>query len=478
MVGRNASKTVSLLLCLGLAAPAGAERTRVDRGVNLFSTEQDVEMGKEAAAEAEKELPLLADPLINDFVTDIGTRVARVSIEPKYPYRFKVVDSSDINAFALPGGFIYVNRGILEAAGDEAEVAGVIAHEVGHVAARHGTNQLSKQVMVQMPLALLMGTVLKGEGGWKATLANLGVNLGLSAVFLSYSRKAESQADLLATQELYDAGYDPEGTVRFFRRMEQQQKREPSRLEKFFASHPAPADREQRTAEEVRKLGDPTGSVVSQTRAFDRMKTRLDQLPPARQGKPVASGREPVQDPNKPAARAGVPRVPEPSARVTRYRDRDGRFRLYYPRNWVPSADPAAASVSFAPPQSREAIEGAITHGLIVRFLSERADFRRGGLEASFDRQVSDLLAAHDYLRERTRRRSITVDDADALETVLEGETAGGGYRYVERVRVTMAAAPRGADYDAVLLLAIMPAGDGDRFDPVFDRMVASIRLE
>ena len=161
------------VLALGLAlaaipavargpAPAATALTRtvIKPGMNFFSAEQDVEMGKEAATAAEKELVLLHDPELDAYVTDVGNRVAKVSIAPGYPYQFHIIDSPELNAFALPGGYVYVNRCILMTAADESELAGVIAHEVGHVAARHGTAQASKQMLIQAPIALLMGTLI------------------------------------------------------------------------------------------------------------------------------------------------------------------------------------------------------------------------------------------------------------------------------------------------------------------------------
>ncbi len=202
-------------LCLGLLISPSFSQTKVKPGFNLFSTEQDVEVGKQSAAEVEKELPVLKDSAVQHYVARIGDRLAKVVQGAEYPYQFKVINVSDVNAFALPGGYMYVNRGLIEAAKSEAELAGVMAHEISHVAIRHGTNQASKAYLAQSGLGVL-GGVLGGGGGSTGQIIGAVGGFGLNTVFLKFGRKAEEQADVVGAQTLAKAGYDPLAMADFF----------------------------------------------------------------------------------------------------------------------------------------------------------------------------------------------------------------------------------------------------------------------
>src|SRR4249919_687948 len=189
------------IVALGLAtltivvAGPGAAQTQIKPGFNLFSPQQDQEIGRQSADAAEKQLPILNDQSIVAYVGKIGKRLAAVAPGAKYPYQFKVVNVSDINAFALPGGYLYVNRGLIEAAMNEGQLAGVMAHEMAHVALRHGTSQASKAYLGQAGLALLGGLIGKDDRSTEQTIATIG-GFGLNTLFLKFSRSAEEQADI------------------------------------------------------------------------------------------------------------------------------------------------------------------------------------------------------------------------------------------------------------------------------------------
>jgi predicted Zn-dependent protease len=265
---------LSVLLAALLLAPAlQADRTRLKPGMNFFSEQQDIELGREAARDAERQLPLLNEKQVDDYLNRLGQRLARHAPGYKYPYQFKTVNQGEINAFALPGGFLYVNRGTIEASENEAQLAGVMAHEIAHVALRHGTNQLSKAVLAQAPLAILGGVL---GGGAAAQLAQLGIQVGFTSVFLKFSRTAETQADLLGTQMLYDAGYDPQAMADFFQTLQQQGG---SRGIQFFSSHPNPENREKRIEEEIGKLGQ-LSDPRADSEEFHIIRSYLQSLPP------------------------------------------------------------------------------------------------------------------------------------------------------------------------------------------------------
>jgi predicted Zn-dependent protease len=245
-------------------------------GFNLFSPQQDVEVGRQAAADADKQLPLIADPEVVRYVSDLGHRlVQHEPIASKYPWTFKVVNSRDINAFALPGGFIYINRGAIEAAQDEAQLAGVMAHESGHVVLRHGTHQASEAMLVRMPLEVL-GGMLGQSSSVASQLAQLGIGFGVNSVLLHYSRSAETQADEVGTYVLYHAGYDPFAMVQFFEII---QKKYPNETLQFFSDHPNPENRIQTVEQEIPRLG-PATEGKKDSPEFEAIKTRLLAMPP------------------------------------------------------------------------------------------------------------------------------------------------------------------------------------------------------
>jgi len=237
-------------------------QTRVEPGFNLFSVDQDVEIGRQSAEEIEKQIPLLDLPAVNGLIDVIGRRLQTAIQGPDFPYKFKIANLSDVNAFALPGGFMYINRGLIEAAEDEAELAGVMAHEMAHVALRHGTNQASKAYLAQAGLGILGGLLGGGQGGTSQIIESVG-GFGLNAVFLKFSRSAEEQADIVGAQTLAEAGYDPRAMVTFFEKMRELSGGDPGKFEAFFSTHPPPSGRARRIEEEIAMMGRirPVGSV-------------------------------------------------------------------------------------------------------------------------------------------------------------------------------------------------------------------------
>ena len=215
------SGAIAPLLLLTAVVWAADGRTVLTPGWNMFSTEQDVEVGQQVSSEAERQVAMLNNSRVDTYVNSLGRRLADKAPGEKYPYRFKVVNDRAINAFALPGGPVYINRGVIEAADSESQLAGVMAHETAHVALRHGTNQASKASAAQMPLAILGGMI--GTNSTKAVLAQLGTSFAVNSMLLKYSRAAESQADIMATQILYDTGYDPTAMAQFFEKLESEQ---------------------------------------------------------------------------------------------------------------------------------------------------------------------------------------------------------------------------------------------------------------
>src|SRR5215469_2882169 len=222
----------------------------VSKGIvpNWYSIEKEIALGKQMAQEVERQAKIVDDPIIAEYVNRVGQNLVRNS-DAKVPFTIKVIDSEEINAFALPGGFFFVNTGILLNADNEAEMAGVMAHEIGHVAARHGTRQATRGELAQI------GTIvpLLAVGGW----AGYGIYQGMSVIvpmgFLKFNRNFESEADMLGIEYMYKAGYDPGAFVDFFEKVESQEKRKPGTMSKLFSSHPPTEDRIKHSQEIIQK---------------------------------------------------------------------------------------------------------------------------------------------------------------------------------------------------------------------------------
>jgi predicted Zn-dependent protease len=285
-----------LLLLPGFAY--GIERLKFKPGFNMFSPQQDLQVGKEASGQVEKELPLVTDPVVVQYINGLGRRLATFAPynDQNYAWEFKVVNSPDINAFALPGGFIYVNRGAIEAAEDEAEIAGAMAHESGHVVLRHGTHQASEIMLAQLPLGIL-GSLFGQSTGLTAQLAQMGLGFTINSLLLKNSRNMESQADEVGTFVLYKAGYDPRAMANFFQIIE---KKYPQKTLQFFSDHPNPENRIKDVDAQITKLGSPRAGTIDNT-AFESAKRRLLSLPVAPKPKPAAQPS---------ASSAGAPPLP------------------------------------------------------------------------------------------------------------------------------------------------------------------------
>src|SRR5437016_126014 len=238
-------------------------------GVDWYSLEKEVRMGKEYSMQLEQSMKMVTDPVINEYVNRIGQNLVRNS-DAKVPFTIKVVDSDEVNAFALPGGFFYVNSGLILAADEEAELAGVMAHEIAHVAARHATRGATKS-----ELANIMTIPLIFVGGGIGYAARQAVGIGLPLTFMKFSRGFEAEADYLGLQYMYKSGYDPNAFVAFFEKLEAQEKKKPGTLSKAFASHPQTPDRIQKSQEEIATILPAREQYIVSTSEFDQVKARL-----------------------------------------------------------------------------------------------------------------------------------------------------------------------------------------------------------
>jgi hypothetical protein len=238
-------------------------------GMDWYSIEKEVRMGKQYAMELEHSMKIVQDPVVSEYVNRIGQNLVRNS-DAKVPFTIKVVDSDEVNAFALPGGFFYVNSGLILAADNEAELAGVMAHEIAHVAARHATRGATRA-----QLANLLTIPLIFVGGGIGYAAREAVGIGLPLTFLSFSRGFEAEADYLGLQYMYKAGYDPNAFIEFFEKLAAQEKKKPGTFAKAFATHPQTPDRIQKSQVEIDHVLPARDQYIVSTSEFDQVKARL-----------------------------------------------------------------------------------------------------------------------------------------------------------------------------------------------------------
>lgn len=253
--------------------------TQFHPGFNLFSKDQDVQLGKENADQVRKQMTVIKDPVLTAYVTRVGQRLvsAHEAQESGFPFTFEVVADPSINAFALPGGPMFINTGLLRAVDNEAQLAGVMGHEMSHVILRHGTNQASKSKLIELPA--ILGSQMTGNS-MVGKLAQVGIGLGANSVLLKFSRTAESQADLMGSHLMAESGYDPNEMARFFEKLNTEGGQ---RAPQFLSDHPNPENREKAIEDEVHRL--PQQDYGYQTGDFRRMKAAVAKIhepkPPA-----------------------------------------------------------------------------------------------------------------------------------------------------------------------------------------------------
>ena len=267
----------------------------VDGKVNFYSIEKEIALGRQLAAEVERNARIIDDPVISEYVNRVGQNLVRNS-DAQVPFTIKVVDDDTVNAFALPGGYFFVNTGIIRLAQSEAEMAGVMAHEIAHVTARHGTRQATKgQIanLASIPAAIFL------PGGWLGYGIYQGMNLAIPMTFLKFSRNHEKEADFLGLQYLYKTGYDPTAMVAFFERMKAEQKRKQGAVSKAFSSHPPTEKRIQLIQETMGEILPARPQYALSSSEFDEIKQRLARM--------TNRTREEQADPDRPTLRRSPP---------------------------------------------------------------------------------------------------------------------------------------------------------------------------
>ena len=260
---------------------------KVGKGPNFYSLEKEIALGKQLAQEVERSSKLIDDPVVTEYVNRVGQNLVRNS-DARVPFTIKVIDSDEVNAFALPGGFFYVNSGLILRAQEESELASVMAHEISHVTARHGTKNATKGQILQLatiPLVLLGPVGLAGYGLYE------GLNIALPLTYLKFSRDAEREADFLGLQYMYKAGYDPNAYVTFFERIQADEKRRPGTIPKVFSTHPPTPERIENAQKEIARILPNRPEYIVTTSEFDSVKERLRSVTFARKGQDNAASK-------------------------------------------------------------------------------------------------------------------------------------------------------------------------------------------
>jgi predicted Zn-dependent protease len=268
--------------------PALIGKRDLNKGqIQFYSIEREVAFGRQMAAEFDRTAKLVNDPVILEYVNRVAQNIV-LNSDAKVPFTIKVVDANEVNAFALPGGFLYVNRGLVEAAENEAELAGVLAHEIAHVAARHGMEQASKGELVNyasIPLIFL--------GGWAGMILQNVAGLAVPLTFLKFSRGAEKEADRLGAQYMWAAGYDPHAMISFFEKLQEKEKKKPGTLAKIFSSHPINGDRIVEVQNLVARFPD-RGEYQISSSEFNDVKARITSAMASRRSTSMDEARRPT----------------------------------------------------------------------------------------------------------------------------------------------------------------------------------------
>lgn len=453
----------SVALASFALAGLGAQ-TRVSAPANKYTPAQDVEMGLQAAAEVRKELPLLQDDAVTSYVERLGQRLATVIPaeyqHSEFKYTFETVNVKEINAFALPGGPMFVNRGMIEAAASEGEVVGVMAHEVSHVLLRHGTAQASKAGRYQMGqvAGAVLGAVIGGRVG---SVVAQGTQFGFGTMFLKFGREYEKQADLLGAQLMSRAGYDARDMASMFRTIEKQGSNGPE----WLSDHPNPGNRVQYIEKEAQTLR--VSNPVTDRSGFDRVRAHLKSLPAAPSSEEVAKARTTNTSGSGDGARGTLGRVNAPSGRYRAYTE-GNLFRISVPDNWRELA--GSNAVTFAPDGAFGQVNGqsVFTHGVEVGLdRSELDDLPKA--TADF---IQALKQSNRRLSARSAPLNAIVAGRRALQTTLDNVSDATGQNEVIQLFTT-----RLRDGRLFYMLAVAPSSDAGAYQNTFDQVVRSIRL-
>ena len=463
---RPASRATVAAVALFTSVSLVFGQTKIVAPENKYKVQEDVQAGREAAREVEQQLPMLRDDGVDDYVERVGQRlVQNIPAEfrhPEFRYEFDVVNVSDLNAFALPGGPMYINRGMLEAAKNEGEVAGVLAHEISHVALRHGTAQAGKATPYQVGsiLGQIAGAIIGGVAG---QAISLGSQFGFGTAFLKYGREYERQSDLLGAQIMARAGYDPRDMASMFQTI---QSKGGNGGPEWMSSHPNPSNRFQAITQEASSLR--VSNPVRNTQEFVNIKSRLQRMAPAPTTEQVmrSGGRTSRNDTRNPAGQVG--QVEPPSGSYQTYSG-GNLFRVSVPSNWR-ELQGGNNSVTFAPEGGYGDYRGqsVFTHGLQVGLEGSN----NGNLRTATNQLIQGLAQSNPQLRQNGGFSNITVSGRNGLATVLTNVSDATG----EQERIALYTTQL-QDGSLLYVVGVAPAREFTAYRNIFNRSVQSLQV-
>jgi beta-barrel assembly-enhancing protease len=464
MPRRFAGLTSALVVSCAIATASAQTKITPDR--NKYSPAQDVELGQQAAAEARKQLPLLNDGKVDDYVEDVGRRlVSAIPPEyrhPEFRFTFEVINQKEINAFALPGGPMFLNRGMIEASANEAEMAGVMAHEISHVALRHGTAQATKGEKFQIGAVAgqILGAIVGGTAG---SVIAQGSQFGLGAYFLKYGREYERQADLLGAQIMARAGYDPRNMANMFKTIEKESGGGGG--PEWLSSHPNPGNRFEAINREAATL-QVQGTAPSNAE-FQQVRARLSGMGPAYTAEQIAKGQG-----------GGTHEPVGTSGRTVNVEPPSGQFRTYQPGNFMRISVPAnwqqlggGTTVTYAPQGA--VFQGhnggtAFTHGLEIGVLSSGT----GNLERDTESLLQSFAQTNPQLRRAGGYSRVNVDGRNGLTTTLRNVSEVTGTSEVVNVTTTQL-----RDGSMLFMIGVAPENEARTYLNTFGRVRQTIDI-
>lgn len=483
-----ARPALALATVIMLSAGIADAQTKIKPGFNLFSAQDDVQVGQQSAVQAEQQLPILNDAQTNTYLDRIGQRLAANAGGPQFQYRFRVVNQADINAFALPGGFIYVNRGVIDQSRNEGELAGVIAHEISHVALRHGTHQASKAYLAQAGISILGGVLGGHVGEGAAQIINTVGGIGLNALFLKYSRDLETQADIRGAQIMAASGYNPSDMVSFFQTLERVDK---SKKTNWMSDHPAPPDRIARIQKEQQMLR-VTGSAAENVAELQGVQSRMRGYGAAPTSGQIARQTAANAPSRGRASGSGTPatiNVEAPSSSMKTYVNPTRLFSVAVPSNWQ-VYEQGGTGVTFAPQggigtangQSEVVVGAIINHydpfgnaqGSRLRGSSSGGGYYGNvTLEDATDDLLATVQRSSPYLQVISgSKKQLRVNNGTALSAALRGRDPNTGLDE----RITVVTRQLG-DEHLLYMLFIAPERDMSRYSSLLNSMVSSLQV-
>ena len=461
------ARLTAIAAAVGLLAAVLSAQTPIKLPKNKYTPQQDVELGREAAAEVRKQYPVIQDERIGKYLTQVGDRLVAAAPadlkQPVYEYSFTPVNLKEINAFALPGGPMFIHRGLVDVATSEAELAGVMAHELAHVLLRHGTANASKAQNPWLQLGQIAGIVGGAVvGGAKGAAIAQGSQFGLGTLLLKYSREFEKQADLLGVQIMARGGYDPRALGRIFETIEREAATAGGSGPQWLSSHPNPGNRTVYIDQEADAL---TVAPAPDTSGFAAIKPVFASLPPAKSTRDIARA-EPAADAAVSVGTPGQP-LPRPSPE---YRDISGGriFRASVPANWTSLS--SKSSIKVVPDNGYGPFDGQTVFICGVEFGVVRAESRN--LQQATDAWLNAISQGNPDLRAAGAQRTTRISGRTALATPLVNPSPLGGQ---ERISVYTTFLADGATL--FYYLTVAPEQELETFQDAFRRVGESIRL-